>query len=187
MVQIRRAAGQYETGQLELTQSNSPRSGARRLARGGSVVALVVIVATAMLLPVAERPLGEIKPFLPMFATTVVITEYLTAYMLYTHFRSSRMAYLAALASASVFVAMAAVQVTFFPGVFSETGLLGAGAQSAVWIWTLAWWLPILRPARALAADASGRAAAAASCLVGHMPTGTRRHFRHRAGNPGGG
>ena len=121
---------------------NSPNRILRDLAPDGSrlaagVVALLIIVATVLLLPVAEQPLGEVKPFLPMFATTVVITEYLTAYMLYTHFRSSRMAYLAALASASVFVAiMAAVQVLIFPGVFSETGLLGAGAQSAVWIWT---------------------------------------------------
>ncbi len=121
---------------------NSPNRILRDLVPDGSrvaagVVALLIIVATVLLLPVAEQPLGEVKPFLPMFATTVVITEYLTAYMLYTHFRSSRMAYLAALASASVFVAiMAAVQVLIFPGVFSETGLLGAGAQSAVWLWT---------------------------------------------------
>jgi len=84
---------------------NSPNRILRDLVPDGSrvaagVVALLIIVATVLLLPVAEEPLGEVKPFLPMFATTVVITEYLTAYMLYTHFRSSRMAYLAALASA---------------------------------------------------------------------------------------
>lgn len=107
------------------------------LLAAGCVVALIV-VATVLLLPVAERPLGEVKPFLPMFATTVFITEYLTAYMLYTHFRVTREAFLAALSGASLFVAvMAVVQIAIFPGVFSDTGLLGAGPQSAVWIWTL--------------------------------------------------
>lgn len=103
----------------------------------GLVAALLVIVSIA-LFPVAERPLPEVKPFLPIFATTVFITEYLTAYMLLTHFRSVREAFLGALAAASIYVAvMAVVQIAIFPGVFSDTGLLGAGPQSAVWIWTL--------------------------------------------------
>ena len=103
----------------------------------GSVAALIVI-ATAALLPVSDRPMGEVKPFLPMFATTVFITEYLTGYLLFTHFRSTREPFLAALSGASFFVAvMVAVQLLVFPGVFSEAGLLGAGPQSAVWLWVL--------------------------------------------------
>lgn len=99
---------------------------------------MLIVVITAILLPAAERPLTEVRPFLPIFATTVFITEYLTAYMLLTHFRSTREAFLAALSGASIYVAiMAVVQITIFPGVFSATGLLGAGPQSAVWIWTL--------------------------------------------------
>lgn len=116
---------------------------ARELSSRGSVlsavaVAALIVVATVILLPVAERPLAEVKPFLPIFATTVFITEYLTAYMLLTHFRSNREAFLGALSGASIYVAiMAVVQITIFPGVFSDTGLLSAGPQSAVWIWTL--------------------------------------------------
>ena len=103
----------------------------------GSVAALIAI-ATGLLLPVADQPLGEVKPFLPMFATTVFITDYLTAYLLFTHFRSTREPFLAALSGASFFVAvMVAVQLFVFPGVFSPTGLLGAGPQSAVWLWVL--------------------------------------------------
>lgn len=107
-----------------------------RVAAG--VVAALIVLVTAILLPVAERPLGELRPFMPMFAMTVIITEYLTAYMLFTHFRVTREAFLAALAGASLFVAvMAAAQISIFPGVFTPPGLFGAGPQSAVWIWTL--------------------------------------------------
>ncbi len=108
--------------------------GSRLLA---GIAALLIALITASLLPVAEQPLGEVKPFLPMFSTTVVITECLTTYMLYAHFRSSRRAFLAALSGASLFVAiMATVQLLVFPGVFADAGLLGAGPQSAVWVWT---------------------------------------------------
>lgn len=103
----------------------------------GSVAALIAI-ATGLLLPVSDQPLGEVKPFLPMFATTVFITEYLTAYLLFTHYRSTHEPFLAALSGASFFVAvMVAVQLFVFPGVFSPTGLLGAGPHSAVWLWVI--------------------------------------------------
>ncbi len=101
-------------------------------------IASLIAVALLVLLPIADHPLAEVKPFLPMFATTVFITEYLTAYLLFTHFRSTREPFLAALSGASLFVAvMIAVQLLVFPGVFSATGLLGAGPQSAVWLWVL--------------------------------------------------
>ena len=95
-----------------------------------------------------------------MFATTVVITEYLTAYMLYTHFRSSRMAYLAALASASVFVAiMAAVQVLIFRRVFGDGPARCRRAKRGVDLDVLARRLSVLRVAGAAVADAGGGAA----------------------------
>lgn len=55
----------------------------------GSVAALITI-ATALLLPISDYALREVKPFLPMFAMTVFNIEYLTAYLLFTHFRSTR-------------------------------------------------------------------------------------------------
>ena len=101
-------------------------------------VAVLITIATALLLPISDYALREVKPFLPMFAMTVFITEYLTAYLLFTHFRSTREPFLAALSGSSLFVAvMVAVQLLIFPGVFSATGLLGAGPQSAVWLWVL--------------------------------------------------
>lgn len=101
-------------------------------------VAALIAIALLVLLPISDHPLLEVKPFLPMFATTVFITEYLTAYLLFTHFRSTREPFLAALSGASLFVAvLVAVQLLVFPGVFSATGLFGAGPQSAVWLWVL--------------------------------------------------
>jgi diguanylate cyclase (GGDEF)-like protein len=103
-----------------------------------AVVATLIAVATVLLLPISNHPMLEVKPFLPMFATTVFITECLTGYLLFTHFRSTREPFLAALSGASWFVAvMVAVQLLIFPGVFSATGLFAAGSQSAVWLWVL--------------------------------------------------
>ncbi len=103
----------------------------------GALAALIVLL-TLLILPSAQMPLPEVKPFLPMFAATVFITEYLTGYVLYTHYRVLREPFLACLAGAYFFVAvMVSVQILIFPGVFSATGLLGAGPQSAVWLWTL--------------------------------------------------
>ena len=119
------------------TQITQALSASHRFWVAGSATALIAI-STALLLPFADHPLVEVKPFMPMFATTVFITESLTAYLLFIHFRSTRELFLAALSGSSFFVAvMVAVQLLIFPGVFSATGLLGAGPQSAVWLWVL--------------------------------------------------
>ncbi len=113
------------------------RTGLRSKLAAGALAALIVIIGL-LILPSARLQLPEVKPFLPMFAATVFITECLTGYVLYTHYRVLREPFLACLAGAYFFVAvMVSVQILIFPGVFSDTGLLGAGPQSAVWLWTL--------------------------------------------------
>ncbi|GAC1622931.1 MAG: sensor domain-containing diguanylate cyclase [Nevskia sp.] len=101
-------------------------------------MALLIALVTLAIAPRAAQPLDVMPAFLPMFATAVFITENLTAYFLRTQFRATREPFLGALSGAYGFVAvMVTAQTLVFPGVFSEHGLLGAGPQSAVWIWVM--------------------------------------------------
>lgn len=100
-----------------------------------AIAGLILFVVLAVL-PVAGVMEPTIAPFLPLFAMAVFVTEGLTAYLLWTQFMITRQAFLGALAGAYGYTAVTvAIQLLVFPGVFSPTGLLGAGAQSAIWIW----------------------------------------------------
>jgi diguanylate cyclase (GGDEF)-like protein len=99
-------------------------------------VAGFILCAVLAVLPVARHVEPNVAAFLPLFAMAVFATEGLTAYLLWTQFMINRQAFLAALAGAYAYTAVTvATQLMVFPGVFSATGLMGAGPQSAVWIW----------------------------------------------------
>jgi diguanylate cyclase (GGDEF)-like protein len=101
-----------------------------------AVVALLAMSGAVFVWPYAKSPGPVIPPFLPVFATWVTLTEGLTALLLWTQFAVSGRLLFAALSGAYAFTsAIAAIQLLVFPGVFSPTGLLGAGPQTAVWIW----------------------------------------------------
>ncbi|MGF6724889.1 diguanylate cyclase (GGDEF)-like protein [Paraburkholderia sp. GAS41] len=94
---------------------------------------LCVVLAT---LPFAGFAEPHVAAFLPLFAMAVFMTEGLTAYLLWTQFMITRGPFLAALAGAYAYTSVTvAIQLLVFPGVFTTTGLLGTGAQGAVWIW----------------------------------------------------
>lgn len=98
--------------------------------------AAAVLFAAVLVWPHARTQAAVVVPFLPIFATWVTLTEGLTAFLLWTQYRISGRPFLAALAGAYAFVSLtAAIQLFVFPGVFTPTGLFGAGPQSAVWIW----------------------------------------------------
>ncbi len=103
-----------------------------------AVTVTAIIVTTLAILPFAGRHLPVVPPFLPMYATTVCLIEGLTAYFLIIQFRASGAAFLGGLAGAYGYVAiMVPLQLAVFPGMFSPTGLFGAGPQSAIWLWVL--------------------------------------------------
>ncbi|MGA7813114.1 MASE4 domain-containing protein, partial [Caballeronia sp.] len=94
-------------------------------------VAGFILCVVLAVLPVAHVAAPAIAPFLPLFSMAVFATEGLTAYLLWTQFLITRQAFLAALAGVYAYTAMTvAIQLLVFPGVFSATGLLGAGPQS---------------------------------------------------------
>ena len=121
----------------EITELGASQPSTRE--RWGATLLVIVIAAVAGWAFVnADVALPEVKPFLPMFLTMVVLSDGLTAYLLLQRARIGGEAFSGMLASAYAFSAtIAAVQLPMFPGVFSATGLLGAGSQTAVWLWTL--------------------------------------------------
>jgi hypothetical protein len=111
-----------------------PASRRHRLA--ACAVAGFILCVVLAVLPVANVPEQNVTAFLPLFAMAVFFTEGLTAYLLWTQFMITRGPFLAALSGAYAYASVTvASQLLVFPGVFSPHGLLGAGPQSAVWIW----------------------------------------------------
>ncbi|GGW55115.1 GGDEF domain-containing protein [Alishewanella tabrizica] len=100
------------------------------------IIASVLLVIALCLAPFLHVVLPEVKPFLPIYATCMVLLEGLTAYLLLSHFIANRLLYFGAVAAAYLFMLpLVIIQLMVFPGVFSPSGLLNAGTQSAVWIW----------------------------------------------------
>ncbi len=106
--------------------------------RVAAIIAAVVAVAAFVMAPFAATQVPVFLPFIPMFETTVILVEGLTAFLLGVQFRATKQAYLGGLAGAYGFVMIvAALQLLIFPGVFAKDGLFGAGSQCAVWLWVI--------------------------------------------------
>jgi hypothetical protein len=103
-------------------------------------LALAVVLASAAiflaLAPFARRPLGQVWAFIPIYESALVINDLVTAVLLFGQFSILRSRALQVLASAYLFTAfMTVAHALSFPGLFSPTGLLGAGAQSTAWLY----------------------------------------------------
>ncbi|MFX1766247.1 sensor domain-containing diguanylate cyclase [Paraburkholderia sp. A1RI-2L] len=108
----------------------------RRQAIFASLCALAIMLTLALTAPRARDALPAIGPFMPMCALTVFTTSGIAAFMLGARFAVTRLPMLGALGGAYAFTAITvALQLLMFPGVFTRTGLLGAGPYSAAWMW----------------------------------------------------
>jgi len=97
--------------------------------------ALLVVALSAgvfiALAPLAKVPLPQAAWFIPLFQSILIINDLVTAALLFGQLRLTRRRASLVLASGYVFAAvMASIHLLTFPGVFSEGGLLGAGAQT---------------------------------------------------------
>ena len=105
----------------------------RRLAFAAIGVAILLFVS---LLPFARTPLAKIPAFIPSYKSAMAISNLITAVMLFGHFTRIRLRALYILACGYLFAAAIIMpHALTFPGVFSATGLLGAGSQSTAWLW----------------------------------------------------
>jgi diguanylate cyclase (GGDEF)-like protein len=87
--------------------------------------------------PFAQRPLAQVTAFIPAYQSALVISDLITAVLLFGQFNVLRSRALLVLANGYLFTAVIAfTHALTFPGVFSPTGLLGAKPQSAAWLYT---------------------------------------------------
>src|SRR5258706_3065344 len=106
----------------------------RRLALVVVLASVVVFLAAA---PFAKLPLAQIGAFIPIYESALVINDLITAVLLFGQFNILRSRALLVLASGYLFTATITVSHALsFPGLFSPTGLLGAGPQSTAWLYT---------------------------------------------------
>lgn len=104
--------------------------------RAAYLVSALLMLIAAAISPFLSLKLSAVAPFLPAYGTAVVLLEGITAYLLLSQFATRRKVFPGFVASAYLsLIPLVMVQQLVFPGVFTPTGLLNAGTQSAVWIW----------------------------------------------------
>jgi PAS domain S-box-containing protein len=107
--------------------------GDKRLPLIAIVLSLLIFI---VMLPFASTSLPRVDAFVPIYQSALIISDLITAVLLFRHFVAHRSHALLALACGYLFTAaMAAAHLLTFPGLFSPTGLLGAGSQTTAWLY----------------------------------------------------
>jgi signal transduction histidine kinase len=89
-----------------------------------------------LLAPFARQPLAQVWAFIPAYESALAISDLATAVILFIQFYILRSRAALVLAAGYLFAAFMIVpHALTFPGVFSPTGLLGAGPQSTAWLY----------------------------------------------------
>lgn len=100
---------------------------------------LAIVIAFGAVTVFALEPLPRVDGFVPTFQGIVAVLDLLTAVLLYGQFIVTRSRALLVLASAYLASSLLVVAHTMtFPGAYTPSGLLGAGAQTAAWLY-VAW------------------------------------------------
>jgi len=109
-----------------------PTVGQRRLTL---VLAAVVLIATGIIAPFGAIQLQRIDGFIPATESAIIITDFLTAVLLFSQSRIIGSRGLLLLASGYLFSALMVLpHLLTFPGAFAPSGLLGAGLSTAAWL-----------------------------------------------------
>jgi signal transduction histidine kinase len=107
----------------------------RRIAFG--VITLLAAI-DVMVAPFASVRLARVDGFIPAIQTVMCVIDLLTAALLFTQYSIHPARAVLAVASGYVFSGLFAfIQTLAFPGVYSSTGLIGDGLNSAAWIFAL--------------------------------------------------
>jgi diguanylate cyclase (GGDEF)-like protein/PAS domain S-box-containing protein len=105
----------------------------RRLALTVVLCSLLIFIVAV---PFARVPLPHVWAFIPVYQSALVINDLITAVLLFAQFSILRTRALLVLGCGYLLAAvMAVVHLLTFPGLFSTTGLLGAGPQSTAWLY----------------------------------------------------
>jgi len=112
---------------------------ARAGTRESRLALATVLVSAAFFLgaaPFAKVQLASVPAFIPIYESLLADNDVITAILLFGQFAILRSPSLLVIASGYFFTAlMAAFHALSFPGLFSPTGLLGAGTQTTAWIY----------------------------------------------------
>jgi PAS domain S-box-containing protein len=140
------------------------------------VLSLALLAAGAIVVPFGRVQLPSSNAFAPIFNTFIFFVDLITWFLLISEFNIVRSRGLLVLASGYLFAAaMAVPQLLTFPGVFTGTGLLGAGLQTTLWLglWGLTgyplaviFYAVMKKEPEALVSHKSTRTAVAASVAV---------------------
>ncbi len=85
----------------------------------------------AMAVPFARTPLFAVPAFIPIYSSCLLICDMITAVLLFGQFRFLRSRAVLVLAAGYLFTSTIVASYTLiFPGLFSPTGLFGAGPQT---------------------------------------------------------
>jgi diguanylate cyclase (GGDEF)-like protein len=107
--------------------------GERRIALAFLLLSIAIFLGVA---PFAKMPLAPMPSFIAIYETALVITDLVTAVFLFTQFDSAQSRAIPVLASGYLFTACLAIaHALSFPGLFSASGLLGAGPQTTAWLY----------------------------------------------------
>lgn len=106
--------------------------------RAAIAVTLVTFAAFVLTSPFATIPLPTIWAFLPLYQSAFIVITLITAILLLSQLRILPSWGILTLYCGYLFSAMmAATHVLSFPGLFSDTGWLGAGSQTTAWLYFL--------------------------------------------------
>src|SRR5689334_23203657 len=108
----------------------------RRERRFALAVVFVSLLLFAALVPLAKEPLPKVWAFIPIYEAALILNDLITALLLVAQFRIAHSKAVLVLAAGYLFTALATVAHGLsFPGLFTPSGLLGAGPQSTAWIY----------------------------------------------------
>ena len=107
----------------------------RHAKRAALAIFIASFVAFCALIPVARVPLPRIEAFIPIYDLTFALGNLVTAGFLLVGFNRSGLRAVVVLAAGYLFASLVAVpHMLTFPGLFSSSGLLGAGPQTSAWL-----------------------------------------------------
>ncbi|MGJ4942941.1 PAS domain S-box protein [Bradyrhizobium sp. HKCCYLS1011] len=110
----------------------------RRDQTAALLVVAVSAIAFALAVPFAKLPLAPVPAFIASYQSALALNDVITAILLFSQFALLRSRALLVLACGYLFTASATtVHTLVFPGLFTPTGLFGAGSQAAVWIYMI--------------------------------------------------
>ncbi len=104
--------------------------------RAALVTVVILTIAVAVVAPFAADQLPRVDSFVPAVEAVILVTDIMTALLLFTQFAAMRSFALLVLANAYLFSALIVIpHALAYPGAFAPNGVLGGGLQTTPWLY----------------------------------------------------